>query len=224
MGLSMQPGSLVIRFAAALLNLLSPSRCAACDGETREPTGFCASCGSVVPAPPTEVGKIPVFAAGLYEHPLVPALVAFKYQGRPELARTLATLIRPQTTALTLTARDAWVPVPLHPARLAERGYNQAALLARELARGTPAPVLPRLLARKSATQRQASLKRDERVSNVVGAFVVRSKRRPERVVLVDDVVTTGATAKACIAALAARGIPVIAVAAVARSLPGSAA
>jgi ComF family protein len=220
----MSAKSVLGRLAAGLLDVLAPPRCAACDEPCPRRSGFCSTCGLPKPAPPSELSGVPVVAGGLYEPPLVPALVRFKYGKRSELAPALADLIRPHAASLALTVRDAWVPVPLHPARLAERGYNQALLLARELARGTSAPVLPRLLRRESRTKRQASLGRNEREANVLGAFVVRGARRPDRVVLVDDVVTTGATAKACVAALAAEGIPVVAVAAVARSLPGSAA
>jgi ComF family protein len=90
------------------------------------------------------------------------------------------------------------VPVPLHPARLRQRGFNPAALLARALARAHGVPVAPRALERVRDTPSQTGLDRRSRARNVVGAFRVRPGARiPARVWLVDDVVTTGATLRA---------------------------
>ena len=92
------------------------------------------------------------------------------------------------------------VPVPLHPSRLAERGFNQSALVARRVARRLGAPFVPLALARTRETLRQASLERDARAANVRGAFAVRDRGivRGRAVLLVDDVQTTGATLEAC--------------------------
>lgn len=97
-----------------------------------------------------------------------------------------------------LSARPCWVPVPLHPKRLAERGFNQSALLAQALARATGDRARPRLLGRVRETDKQAALERERRLSNVRSAFIVRELPRAP-IVLVDDVVTTGATLGACI-------------------------
>lgn len=101
---------------------------------------------------------------------------------------------------------DVVVPVPLHAGRLAERGYNQAALLARPVARVIGAPLACRALVRVRATERQASLDREARLANVVDAFACRGDVRGRRVLLVDDVTTTGATLNACRSALAVAG------------------
>lgn len=95
---------------------------------------------------------------------------------------------------------DLVLPVPLHPSRVRERGYNQSALIARGVGEALGRPVEARALARTRATRTQTELSAAERVQNVSGAFVVR---RPERVaglglLLVDDVFTTGATLDAC--------------------------
>jgi ComF family protein len=213
---------LLARLMEALLNVVAPPSCAACASTAPVAHGFCAACGPPKRAPYTEIDGVPVVAAGLYEGSLVTAIRAFKYSRRAELASTLADLVRPHAGRLEVSADDAWVPVPLHPRRLAERGYNQSALLARELSRGTHARCLPRLLARTSDTLKQAALKRSERALNVSKAFSVRGRQRPQSVVLVDDVVTTGATVTACMHALAASGIRVLAVVAVARALPSA--
>ena len=100
------------------------------------------------------------------------------------------------------------VPVPLHPARLRARGFNQALLLARALGRRRGLPLAPRLLVRTRATDVQARLPAAERRRNLDGAFAVRAPRlcRARSVVRVDDVLTTGATADACARALLAAG------------------
>jgi ComF family protein len=102
---------------------------------------------------------------------------------------------------------DVIVPVPLHPARLRRRGYNQAALLARELGRRVGLPVEERALQRVRATRSQMRLSAADRRRNVQGAFRCADGRvRGRRVLLLDDVCTTGATLEACADALRAGG------------------
>ena len=122
---------------------------------------------------------------------------------------------------LGIEPSDVWVPVPLHPLRLAERGYNQAALIARELSRIQGARVDARRLYRVRHTEQQAKRDRSGRAQNVAQAFRARSRAsapatQPRRLVLVDDVVTTGATLSACIQALRAAGDEVVGCVAVA--------
>jgi ComF family protein len=148
---------------------------------------------------------VPVFAACEYVEPLSTAIQRLKYRDRPDLAAVLARLF---TSAIAADARSLLVPVPLHTRRLAERGYNQAALLGRELASRTGLLLAPLALRRTRETEQQAQLTRAERLTNVENAFEARSPRelqgRP--VILVDDVVTTGATALGCLRALAGAG------------------
>ena len=123
-----------------------------------------------------------------------------KYGGRADVGAVLGELL----LRVDLAPFDLVVPVPLHPLRLAERGFNQAALVARPLTR-TGARFAPQALRRTRPTpQRRAS--RAERLENVASAFAASSAVRGARVLVVDDVVTTGATLSACCDAARAAG------------------
>jgi len=198
------------------LELVAPSRCAACGEASR--SLFCADCGEPSSAPKEELLGLPLLAGGLYGPPLKQAIHRYKYGGCPELARGLARLLTDHIRALELSPDDAFVPVPLHPARLAERGYDQAALVAQALARAHRARFIPRLLERLRDTSKQAALDRSARSDNIAGAFRQRQAFGSGRLVLVDDVVTTGATIQACLCALAQGGTSVLAVASLARA------
>ena len=145
------------------------------------------------------------FAAGAsfgpYEGSLRLVLHALKYGGRRRASGRLAEamLEEPAVRAL-VSSSDVLVPVPLHPRRMRERGFNQSALLAEEIGRRTGRPVCPDALVRRLDTIPQAGLTAAARRRNVEGAFAVRRKASVagRTVVLVDDVLTTGATAFAC--------------------------
>lgn len=206
------------RALSSLLALLAPERCAACGNRFDGRACFCAACGAPEPCADAELEGVPVYAAGRYAPPLSDAIRRFKFEGHPELAIRLAPLVLPRVSALALTARDTLVPVPLHPTRLVERGYNQSALLANALSRGTRARVVPRALVRDKRTEQQARLGRDTRRENVGNAFSVEVPIPDGRVVLVDDVITTGETARACLASLLHTRCDVVAIVALARA------
>src|SRR6185436_3194776 len=134
------------------------------------------------------------------------AIQRLKYEDRPELARGLGEQLIPLVTR----PYDAILPVPLHPYRLAERGYNQAAILAGPLARATGIRVDTTLLHRVKNTRRQTELERSSRRANVASAFRARKAARGMKVLLVDDVRTTGATLEACERALLAAGVSLV--------------
>ncbi|HEX5099329.1 MAG TPA: ComF family protein [Polyangiaceae bacterium] len=167
---------------------------------------------------PGSLDGVPLIVAGSYAPPLAPAIRRLKFEGHAELARPLALLLAPRLEVLGISRDSSFVPVPLHPARLAERGYNQAALLASALAAASGGHVVPRALGRSRRTDQQARLGRRERTANVNDAFVARAGLVPQRAVLVDDVVTTGATALACLKTLQLAGAKVLAVVALARA------
>ncbi len=150
-----------------------------------------------------------MLAAFVYGGAVARAIVRLKYERRPDLARPLGDLLWSAVIPCASELRT-WVvvPVPLHPGRLAERGYNQAALLARRMAWRLGAPVRAMALARLLDTPRQATLERAVRITNVAGAFRVRQPGAiaGRSVLLVDDVRTTGSTLGACTAVLMAAG------------------
>jgi ComF family protein len=208
--------TLLGRAISELLDMLAPPSCSACDAVTR--AAFCDACREDAPSAPQprRLLGVPLIVAGAYVPPLSTAIVRFKYQGRAELATALSRLLAPSLPSLKLAPGTALVPVPLHPRRLATRGYNQAALLAQELAKASRLPCQPRLLARTRETERQVGKARRERLTNADQAFTLRARVLPKRAVLVDDVVTTGSTVRACAQALARGGVELCAVVALA--------
>ncbi len=151
-----------------------------------------------------------------YEGKLRQLIHLFKYQRIRTLSRPLGEFL---AMALPRDQRfDAVVPMPLHWWRHWRRGFNQSSLLAREIARRSGIPVIAAVRRRRSTTS-QAGLSNSARRANVSGAFAVRGRRgvRGLRLLLVDDVMTTGATASSCAAALKRAGAAHVSVLTVAR-------
>lgn len=156
-------------------------------------------------------------AAARYEGPLRDALHAFKFEKRRALARPLADLVLEQCGAGLAADVDALVPVPLGRDRERERGFNQARLIAERVAASLDRRLKPGWLTRVRSTASQSDLGAEERRTNVRGAFVAAATVAGRHVVVVDDVLTTGATAAECCRALRLAGARVVGVLSVAR-------
>lgn len=213
------------RVLSAFLDLLFPPRCVVC---RRVGTWLCPECVPMLPRltePLCERCSVPVrngpLCAGCQRSPLrlegvrsvapfrgpVRTAVHFlKYRRAVHLAEPLGGLIASCWEARGVPV-DLIVPVPLHPSRFRARGYNQATLLAWSVGRRLDLPVDEAALVRVRATKAQMSLGLEERRTNVQGAFMARGDRvQGRRVLLVDDVCTTGATLEACADALRSGG------------------
>jgi ComF family protein len=210
--------SAVARAAVAVLfDVLSPPACAACDQPIPSRQVFCAPCAATIERDEPQADGAVAFAR--FGGAIAKALKRFKYEERADLARPLGHLLRRAVVDAGIGA-DIVVPVPLHPRRLAERGYNQSALLARAVANELDVPFAPRALERCRQTAQQARLGRAERLENMAEAFDVRDKRivSMRSVLIVDDVLTTGATLLACRQALEKAGAREITTVCLARS------
>lgn len=218
------------RWSGRLLDLFFPRRCMGCGREGRY---FCAQCIAGLPriGPPrcprcglhlpegrtcsACVGQRfslqGIRSAFLYQDPIRAALIAFKYRGVQVIGEELATLLA-QTLAAEPIPADVLVPVPLFLSRKLERGYNQAEILSRALSPLVGLPVAPDALVRTRNTAPQARLPSSAaRQENVEGAFVAGPESvAGKRVLLVDDVCTTGATLNGCADALRTAGATVV--------------
>ncbi|GJE61411.1 ComF family protein [Methylobacterium trifolii] len=218
--------------ARGALGLVYPPTCAGCGGATADSGALCPACWSgmrLIEAPlcprygtpfaldlgigpllsPRAIADPPVFgrarAVALYDEVARGLVHRLKYEDRLDLAGAMARMMLGSGRELVAEA-DCVVAVPLHRWRLWRRRFNQAALLARPIARAAGLPFEARALARIRATRSQVGLSRAGRAENLQGAFRVpdtqRARLQGRRVLLVDDVTTTGATANAAARAL----------------------
>lgn len=195
----------------ASLPYLHPPHCPAC--ALPEPTGRL--CGRCLQHPPAFDRTTAVFA---YQFPLDRLIQAMKYADQLVLAHVFGQQLAQRVSSSTLP--DCVIPMPLHPLKLRERGYNQALLLARVAARKHKLRLLPDAVQRVRNTPPQSSLHGDERENNMKNAFVCELDLRGRRVALVDDVMTTGASLNALALAVREAGAESAETWVVARTLP----
>jgi ComF family protein len=237
------------RFIQGLGDLVFPPRCMACGVLLDGPGGelFCSSCFSLirfVTAPLCPCCGIPLTGAGAdhlcgdcilsrppyaiaravarYEAVLLDAIHVFKYKGKITTGEVLGKIMAEYAYPdFSIADYSLIVPVPLHPKRLRERGFNQAVILAREISKRFSIPLDFLTLRRHVFTEPQVSLGKDQRTANVRGAFVVKNEKKVEgqKIILVDDVYTTGSTVKECAGALMAHGAAEVAVLTLARAV-----
>ncbi|MGH1589257.1 ComF family protein [Methylobacterium phyllosphaerae] len=215
-----------------VLSLIYPPTCAGCGSATADPGALCPTCWSglrLIDEPvcqrygtpfavdlgvgpllsPRAIADPPVFgrarAVALYDAGARRLVHRLKYEDRLDLARGMARMMAASGRTLIADA-ECLVPVPLHRGRLWRRRFNQSALLARTIAASAALPVIPTALVRVRATRSQVGLSRAARAENLSGAFQVapagQYRIRGRRILLIDDVVTTGATGNAAARAL----------------------
>jgi ComF family protein len=222
-------------FGRALIDVVYPPTCLACHASTAEPRALCAACWAkfrLIERPycerlgtpfdidsgagllsPAAVSDPPAYerarAVARYDELARVLARRLKYGDRLDLAATLGAWMA-RAGAELLRDADVIVPVPLHRRRLISRRFNQAALLADAVGRNSAVKVDPFLLARRRHTKSQVGLSRAERLTNLSGAFLVPEEAKAKisglRVLLVDDVLTTGSTANLAAKALLRAG------------------
>jgi ComF family protein len=229
---------MVYEFFKSMGNWLLPARCLACQQTTANGLAICADCAASLPinhyrclicARPLEVhgmtcGKcqriVPrynrVVAPLHYRDDVRQIIIDLKFNGKLHNARLLAEIF---LTHLRVEDQpDCLVPIPLHPKRLRERGYNQSAEIARHLAAATRIKLDLAATKRTRHTQRQADLSLSKKRRNVKGAFSVSFKTLPRHVAIVDDVMTSGHTVNELAHELKMAGVQTVHVWAMARA------
>lgn len=208
-----------------------PPLCEACISRFAPPQHRCLSCALPLPQPAHRCGtclKTPppldlCLTATAYAWPWMDLIARYKFRQQPGWAEPLATLMRSTPWAEDTLDKADWVlPIPLSVQRLAERGYNQSWLLARHL---SPHRADAQLLLRTRDTPSQRTLPRAERLANLVGAFAVEPLRaaqlRGKKVVLIDDVMTSGASLHTAARVLRAAGATQVSALVLARTEAG---
>lgn len=224
--LSVEAAGLICAACFPRFRPIAPPLCDACGlpvaaTETPSGPGLCPAC----------TARRPLYrrarAVWLYGGAAKDLILRLKYADREDLAPTLGRLMA-RAGADLLREADLLLPVPLHLRRLLARRYNQAALLARAVARASGVPAAVDALRRTRATPPLADLSREEREASLIDAFAVRRRWAGRiaggRIVLIDDVLTSGSTAEACAEALLAAGAAWVDVLAAARTPPRAAA
>ena len=223
-----------------LINILYPSPCPLCEGTADKfiYSPLCPDCWSQIrryTGPSCRICAMPFSSAlssmcgqcfkhfppfskvinfGIYEGALAEAIHQLKFHGIRRISKPLASLL----SNVSLPVVDGIVPVPLHIKDLRARGFNQSLLIARKLSRGLCLPLFMDILIKKKATPPQIGLSAKERISNVKNAFTVQGNVKGQRILLVDDVMTTGATVRECSHALVNAGSREVIVATLARA------
>ncbi len=202
-------------YCMASIRPLCPAHCSCCAHPFPDATSshLCSKC---LRHPPYFAE---VYVGGSYQGSLKEAIHGLKYRNQLVLAKPLGELLcKSVMPALKSSRPDVIIPVPLHPRRLRQRSFNQALEIARPLARKTGIPVDHSLLQRHRPTLAQQGLSAEERRKNLRNAFTVSKNLKAANILLVDDVMTTGETVRACAQVLTRAGAKEVRVAVAGRA------
>lgn len=218
---------ILLRIADIILNLLFPLRCGFCSEiipciqATRYPLcekclskikfigqNACAYCGKELNDGEKNICKYckgaryyeKVISVCEYSGLAREKILEFKFMGKKELYKVFSILIIEKLKMTNFRNFDIIISVPIHSSKLAERGYNQSELIAREIAKYFGLPVSSSNLIKDKQTESQSLLDKTKRIMNVLDSFRVQDKReiKGKKVLLVDDIITTGATVNEC--------------------------
>ncbi len=178
-------------------------------------SGLSDHCGKCLSSPPT---FDQCFCPFEYASPISDDICRLKYGDQPQISRQLASLFLNELQQYGLVRPQALVAVPMHPAKLRERGFNQSIQLAKQLGKALDIPVLQGILAKTTITPRQATQTLTQRKTNVAGSFSIQESVPYQHVAIVDDVVTTGATVEEISKILKKNGVDYIQVWGIART------
>ena len=245
----MRMGREIVEGLRPVMNLVYPPRCPLCGDAIADQGGLCVSCWSEldIPGEPScSLCNVPmgsgsrgddvcricavdapkhsgIHAATIYNDASRKLILAFKHGGKIALASLLARLMASRIP--NKDEKAILVPVPLHRWRIWQRGYNQSALLGRELEKIGKSELIVDALVRRKRTPSLGGLGRSAREQALAGAIAVREGRRDRiagrRIILVDDVLTSGATSDACTKALIEAGAQSVEIACFARVVDG---
>jgi ComF family protein len=206
------------------LDIFLESKCPLCERSTHRV--ICPTCQRQLQQcqllHPHQQAALPVMAWGEYSGALKRAIASLKYENHPELARPLGQWLAQCWLSAKLPIKNSVivVPIPMHPDKVAQRGFNQAELIAQSFCEATGLPLKRHGLARIQATEAQFKLSPQAREQNLVGAFALGKdflRQRPTgTVLLLDDIYTTGATVRSAAQVLRRQQVSVWGVGAVA--------
>jgi len=179
-----------------------------------QPVAQAKLCGQCQHSPPQQDISLSLFR---YQQPITQLIADFKYHQRLNLCTFFADQISQQLIDKKLP--DLLIPIPLHPNRLAQRGYNQSLILAKVLSKKLSIPISNEHLIRVIDTQSQSSLAYKQRKNNIEHAFKLINNNLPAHIALIDDVLTTGHTANTASLLLRKSGVETIELWTIARTL-----
>lgn len=159
------------------------------------------------------------FCPFTYNQPIDRHICDFKYSKQPQMAAALAQLLAAELRANNIPMPQLLLPVPIHPSRLRQRGFNQSWLLTRRLARLLRIPCSNHTLQKCKVTPAQAQLPLRARIDNNKGSFCISKGPLPDHVAIVDDVVTTGSTAEEIAKILKRNGVDYVQIWGIAHSI-----